>query len=118
VGKKAAKKSIKKRRRQPRRRTLPPEEPVAENLPRGKTSENLPPLIGPMEPPSWWSRERLREQYEEQERSARSASPSRVARKVIARAAMGVVTVESATTKDSTKEAILQFAARKWAGWV
>jgi hypothetical protein len=74
VGRKAAEASRKRRRSRPRRRSrlrriLPPDlGPIADDLPRSNTSDNLSPIIGPIEPPSWWSRERLREQYEEQER--------------------------------------------------
>src|SRR5262245_30455798 len=39
---------------------------------------------GPMETPSWWSREQLREQYEEQERAKKqkAVSPSQAARNI------------------------------------
>jgi hypothetical protein len=64
--------SIRKHRRaRPRRRrTLPSDRgPVAKNLPRGTSSESLPPLIGPYDPPEL-TPEQLRER-EELERARR-----------------------------------------------
>jgi hypothetical protein len=36
---------------------LPDKGPIADNLPDEETSENLPPHVGLMDPPSWWSSE-------------------------------------------------------------
>jgi hypothetical protein len=87
--------------------------------------------FGSMDPPSGWSQERLREQYEEQKRrkeqeqSARSALLSPATRRVMARAVLGVVTVaapaKSVPTSDDPvkeaillKKAILRFVAKQW----
>jgi hypothetical protein len=48
MAKAAGKSTKKKRRARPRRHD---EGPIADNLPRGETSENLPPLVGPYDPP-------------------------------------------------------------------
>jgi hypothetical protein len=77
-------------------------------------------LGGRMEPPSWWSRERLVEQYEEQERTKKqkAASLSQAARN-IDRALAGVkpAPAKPAPTPDnSVKEVILRFVARQWPG--
>jgi hypothetical protein len=77
--------------------------PIAANLPDTETSENLPPLVGPMEPPSWWSQEQLREQYEEQERRKQLTGPTSLSRagKSIDRALAitRVAVIEPASTK-------------------
>ena len=95
--------------------------PIAKNLPDGETSENLPPLIGPMEPPSWWSQERLREQYEEQERRKQltgSSSLSRAGNAIDrAIAVTRVAVMEPASTKSaSTKDARDAWDAQKREG--
>jgi hypothetical protein len=67
VVRKAVRRSTRKRARaRPRRRrTLPPDlGPVAENLPRDETSENLPPILV-LDRPSSWSREETQAREEE-----------------------------------------------------
>jgi hypothetical protein len=119
VVKKAAKPSTRKRRhaRPRRRRTLPPDlGPVAENLPRGTSSENLPPFIGPYDPPELTS-EQLRER-EELERARRRldallGAPQRVV--VVPSATASSGPAPAPLTSDDLKKAILRYAARRHA---
>jgi hypothetical protein len=81
--------------------------PVADNLPRGETSENLPPHIGPYDPPEL-TPEQLKEREELQRASDRIDRYLAAPRRVI------VVSSTASTSDDPVKEAILRFVARRW----
>jgi hypothetical protein len=93
---------------------------VADNLLDEKTSENLPPIIGPIEPPSWWSQERLTEQYEEQRRireQTKAFSPRQAARSIDrALASVKPAPTKLAPTPEDLVQAILRFVAKQWPG--
>src|SRR5262245_49149430 len=136
VVKKAADKSTKKKRRARTRKYSDEERAAGFDFPdlkvlapeQSKQPRDATPKKKWIDPPSWWSKERLREVYEEQKRreteEQHPVSLSRAAKKVMGRAVMGVVTMESAPAKsapvksaaDPVREAILQFVAKQWPG--